>query len=290
MAASSIFIVSIIFGLLAMLGYGVTDFFSSVITKRDNAVRVTFWYFLISGVALAIGALVFFQIPQISAYEWILLAITSVFSAAGLITFYRALRIGKLSIVAPISSAWSIVPFLAGALLLGEPLGIVQVVGILVVIIGTVLASFSFKELKKMKLTTLAPGAGYAIATLLIWGVFYTTIGVLSKEIGWIYAIAIVTLGSALAIFLFSFRNVGSLSFPRKIWWLIGLWILVGTAALIIYGVGTQYGYISVVGPLAAAAPIVAVAIARVILKERLTLNEALGIALIIIGVLVLAF
>ena len=284
----SLFILSIVFGIISMIGYGLTDFLSSTVTKKDNPIKLGFWYFLLSSILLAIIGLLLFKIPKISDVEAIILVVTSFLSVFGLLSFLKALKVGKLSIIAPISGSWSIITVLIGVIFLNETLSILQIVGVILTILGTILTSFKLRDILNLKLNNLVPGSGYAVITMLIWGVFYAAIGVLSKQFGWLYPVFIVTLGSAILLLIYSLIKRIKLSFPTKLSGLLVLWAILGTIAFVFYSLGANYGYISLVSPITAAAPFIAVILGLLLLKERVEINQIIGISLIIIGLIVI--
>ena len=290
MIAESLFALSILFGIISMIGYGLTDVLSSILTKKDSAIKLTFWYFLLSGIILAFMSVLLFGFPKISNSEAILLTITSFLSVFGLLAFFKSLKVGKLSIVAPISGSWSIITVLIGVLFLNEALSTLQILGVILIILGTILTSFKLKDMLNLKLDKLVPGSGYAIMAMLIWGVFYAAVGILSKQLGWLYPIFIVTLGSAILLLIYSLIKRVDLSFPTKLSGLLLLWVVIGTIAFAFYGLGVNYGYISLVSPIAAAAPFIAVILSVLLFKEKLEINEVVGIIFIIIGLVAIAY
>ncbi len=289
MAVESLLALSLIFGTISMAFYGLSSFFVSILSKRDNPIKLTFWYFVISTIILAVIALMFFKVPSISATEAALLAVASVLSVAGLFAFFKSLEKGKLAIVAPISGSWSIITVLVGVLFLKENLSLLQGLGVLATIIGTTLTSFKLKGILKTGFHSLVSGAEYAMAAMLIWGAFYSLIGVLSKGMGWLYPIMIVGIGSCIILFASSSANKTKINFPASLSMMLIVWSVITVIALASYSVGTSHGYVSVVGPIAAASPFIAVILGVLLLKEKLASNQIIGIALILLGIIAIA-
>lgn len=286
----SIFALGILFGIISMVTYGFTDLISSLLTKRYNITRLTFWYFVLSGIILGAISFLFFKLPKVSLLQVILLAFTSLVSVVALLSFFKGLKIGKLSIIAPISGAWSIITVLIGVMLFGESLTVMQSVGVALAILGTVLTSFKMRDLLAPRLRNLAPGSDYAIITMLLWGVFYAGIGILSKQLGWIWPVFVTTILSAVILLVYALFNGTDLSFPSKGTKLIVLWMIIGTIAFSTYGISANYGNVSLVSPIVASAPFIAVIAARLLLKEKLEVNQIIGIALILVGIFLIAY
>lgn len=272
-----------------MLGYGISDFFPSRLTKSAGSVNLLFWYFSISSLMLAVVGLLVSGFPIITGDDAILIVGAIALNVLGLLTFLKGLKIGKLSIIAPISGSWSVITVLIGVIFLSESLNVLEIVGIILVIFGTLLASLRIRDVLRLKRDTIISGSEYAVATMLIWGVLFALIGILSKRIGWLSPIFIVTVGSAVVLFVYSVVGKVELKFPVKLYRMVGLWTLTGTLAFIFYSLGTNYGYISIVSPITAASAFVAVILGVIVLRERLENEQRLGIVLIIIGIILVA-
>ena len=151
--------------LAASLSWGIADFGGGIGTRRVQVV----WVLLVSqlaGLAL-VGALALATLPHPpTGRELAWGAFGGAMGAVGLGSFYRALAIGSMGIVGPISATGAIVPV---AYARGERPSVLQAVGIIVAVGGVVAAS----------LEPLPEGEGRKIATgvplaLLAAGLFDT--------------------------------------------------------------------------------------------------------------------
>ena len=61
MVIDPLVVLSLVFGLATMVAYGIQSYMASVLTKKDNAIRIIFWYYLFSSILLAVIALLFFS-------------------------------------------------------------------------------------------------------------------------------------------------------------------------------------------------------------------------------------
>ncbi|MEM3255011.1 MAG: DMT family transporter [Candidatus Micrarchaeaceae archaeon] len=220
--------------------------------------------------------------------EAVILVFTSIFSVLGLVFFIKGLRAGRMSIVIPIASTFSIIPIVIGVLFLAEAPTSIQYIGIAFAIIGTAIASVDFHQFSISR-SVLLPGVGYGILTMLMWGFFYSGIGVLSKSMGWLYPILISTAGSAAILLIFSVIKRRDMALPLHSGRIIIFWVVLGTAALISYGFGADYGNVSLLSPIAASSVLVSVILGIFVLKEKPEPNQLIGIALIISGIIMIA-
>ncbi len=272
-----------------MLSYGIIDYMGAVLARKESTVRITLWYFIISSIIMAVIGLLFIKAPSIPLIYLPVFAVLSALSVFALISFLKGLRVGNISVVSPIASAYPIIIVLTGVFLLKETVTLLLGSGIVLIILGTVLTSFKINDMKRLKIGKMLPGVKYAIMTLLGWGVLYAAVGVISKSLGWFYPVFIIAVGSAIILFLYSEAVKIKISFPKKISWLLLIYIAIGIAAFLFYSIGTDHGSIVVVGPISGAAPLVTVILAVGLARERINANQAIGIAFIIIGIIVLA-
>ncbi len=290
MVSQLLILSSVIFGVISMVGYGIENFAFSQLVKRGNAIRMMLWYFIITSLVLGIFCFIFFKFPLISPLDLVVLLVVPFVCIGAQWTFYKGLRAGKLSLVAPVSESWPIITVLFGILYLSEGVGSVQAIGIALAIVGTVLVSFRFRDLARLRPGRMVAGMGYALVTMVGWGAFYLMIGFLSRQLGWLWAVVLISVGSAAVAFVYSLIGRTELSFPvrqaRPMFWYIAM----GTVAFLAFSIGTGVGYITLVSPIAAASPFITVILANVILKEKLDENQIIGISCVLMGLVVMAF
>jgi drug/metabolite transporter (DMT)-like permease len=289
MAGELLVLSSILFGIIAMAGYGIENFAFSLLSKRENAVRMMLWYFVITSLVLGALALAFFKFPAISPLDLALLLIIPFICIGAQWTFYRGLRVGKVALVAPVSESWPIIAVLFGIVFLGEGVGYAQGVGIVLAIVGTVLVSFRLRGLIRLKFGRLVKGMRYALLTMVGWSAFYLMIAFLSRQLGWLWAVVLISIGSALVALAHVLLSRGELSFPARSSKLMFWYIALGSVAFLAFSLGTNTGYISLVSPIAAASPFITVLLARAILKEKLDTNQIVGIGCVLIGLIAMA-
>lgn len=287
MYASPAVTMGLSFGIISMMCYGLFDFISAPLARKSGAVAVAFWYFLLVCIIFSIIGLVFFKIPEFSLFDVVVFAIASVVGAFSLVIFYKGLERGPIAVVVPIANTWSIVVILVGVLFLSERISLPQIAGIAAVLAGTIVVSRP--SLINKRADKLSAGVGYAVATMLGWGVFFSMVGILSKQFGWIWPILITSIGSAVVLFIY--MSVARVRFaikmlPAKTFL---LYVAVGAVGSAAYSIGAERGYVSIVGPVAASSPIVALLLARIFLKERVDTVRAIGIFLVLVGIVGIA-
>jgi transporter family protein len=272
-----------------MILYGILDFIPALMVKKQSPVKIAVWAFLISSIIYGVIGFCFFSLPTLSNSDVLLLIVGSFLSAFGLLFFYKGLESGKASVVVPIASSWSIIGVLAGLFLLSESLNIFQLIGIPLVMFGTILVSFKIKELSKLRFSESTIGIKYALLTMLSWGFMFSIIGVVSKSLGWLWPVFITSAGSTVILFFYSLMNKIEMSFPRNITTQFSFYAILNAAAFLLFSVGLNYGSIAIISPIVAAAPLIVLVLARMVLHEKLQINQAVGVAIVLIGIVAVA-
>lgn len=127
--------------LLALLSsalWGTADFLGGTASRRLDALRVV----LVSQAVALMGLVPLVAVlgPELSGRTVATGVIAGLVGPAALLAFYRALALGTMGVVAPIAALGVVVPVVAG-LLDGEDPSVAQAAGIVVAVVGVVLAS-----------------------------------------------------------------------------------------------------------------------------------------------------
>jgi drug/metabolite transporter (DMT)-like permease len=217
-------------------------------------------------------------------------ALAGVANAVGLITFYRALALGRMSIVAPIVGMSALLPVIVG-LISGERPSLLQSAGIAIGIGGIVLAS---RELDHEVGDRAGSRWVILLSVVAAAAVGANLIGIekavaLSDETSVLWPIAAAR-ASAVVLILAGAVATGRLRAPaaRHVTALIALGAL-DLAANVLYAHATQETLLSVAAVLASLHPVVTILMARLLLDERLRRVQQAGVVLAIAGVCLIA-
>jgi drug/metabolite transporter (DMT)-like permease len=269
--------VPIVLALLSSLIWGLADFLGGTLSKRRKAIAViggsqSFGLLFVTTLALAIGAWTW------DTTVWVNGTIAGAMGLFGLVAFYTALATGQMGIVAPISSLSAVVPVTIG-LVQGERPGSLQVTGIVIALIGVVLASGPELNGKVDSRPVLlafiaAVTFGFAIYFMAIGGQINPTMTITSMRLTQVVMVL------ALVIAL---RNIGGLI--KKDIPLLAAIGLTDASANVMFAFAASLGLLSVVAVLGSLYPVVTVLLAWWIHKERLMPVQYLGIAVTFSGV-----
>jgi drug/metabolite transporter (DMT)-like permease len=224
------------------------------------------------------------ELPSWSAVGWAALAGSAGIVALG--AFYRALAIGTMSVVAPISATAAAVPVLVG-LAEGERPGGLQIAGMAAALAGVILASREPVEEGCPPANRAA--IGLALVAAAGFGTFFVGIDRASAtaEVPWVIVVQRCCSVSLLVIATLVVRP----SLPRD-----GASLLVLAAVGLLdlganglYALATTKGLLSVVSVLGSLYPAVTVVLARFVLAERIARIQEVGVVLALAGVIAIS-
>lgn len=263
------------------------DFTGGVLSRRLGALLILAGQ---QAAGLVIVAVVVVAVAEpLPESRYVVLALLAgATGALGLALFYRALAVGTMSIVAPISASGVIIPVIVGVAT-GDRPGTLQAAGLAVTVAGVLRASREASETdahargQSRRAILLALGAAVAL------GAFFTlSDGAADGSVLWLVligrAVAVVLLGAVLAAARRRLSRPGRRD--------AGAIVLVGALDLLatgLYGVANTEGLLTIVAVVGSLYPVTTVLLARVVLRERLRPTQAAGVALAFTGVAAVA-
>ena len=274
--------------LLALLSsamWGTADFFAGRLSKKHNP-------FAVLGFSQVYGLLVGIFIVVISGsyqgkalgFDGYLIpgALAGLFGYIGLACLYEGLSTGRMGVVSPISSLSTVIP-LAYALITGDVLSTITLLGIVIAIIGVFCASGP--ELSqglpiKPLLLALGAAAGFGLALTFI------AIGSQSSALLTMVSMRATTFFVTISLAI-KFKTTGN--FDKKA---MPLLFFIGAAdfiANLLLGIATTKGLVSVAMVFGSLYPIATAVLAYKFLQERLQRVQYVGIALAVAGVSIIS-
>jgi uncharacterized membrane protein len=207
--------------------------------------------------------------------------------AVALSAFYRALSIGTMSIVAPISATGALVPVITG-LAGGDHPSAAQGAGMAAAVVGVILASREQQEggaavdARRSVLLALVAAAGFGLFLTLLkpasdhsvpWALLFVRLSSVS------------TIGIAAAVRGAAVRPV----FAARALPAVALVGTLDVAANALYALATTKGLLSIVSVLGDLYPVSTILLARAVLQERVRRSQEAGIVAVLAGVALIA-
>jgi drug/metabolite transporter (DMT)-like permease len=274
--------------LLALLSsamWGTADFFAGRLSKKHHP-------FAVLGFSQVYGLLVGILIVVVSGsyqgkalgFDGYLIpgALAGLFGYIGLACLYEGLSTGRMGVVSPISSLSTVIP-LAYALITGDVLSAITLVGVAIALIGVFCASGpELSQGLPIKPLLLALGAavGFGLALTFI------AIGSQSSALLTMVSMRATTFFVTISLAI-KFKTTGN--FDKKT---MPLLIFIGAAdfiANLLLGIATTKGLVSVAMVFGSLYPIATAVLAYKFLQERLQRVQYVGIALAVAGVSIIS-
>jgi drug/metabolite transporter (DMT)-like permease len=271
--------------LSASLCWGVSDFVGGLQARHVSLLRV-----MLVSETLGLGALiVVLAVRGTAAPSFARLLPALLGGLAGTVAlagFYRALAIGTMSIVAPISATGAAVPVVVG-LAGGDRPASRQLVGIAAAMVGVVLASR-----ERGPGIPERPPSPASIALALVaaagFGTFFVAIRS-SARADVLWALFAARASSVAALMAIVAVRSPARVLGRERFWPIAAVGMLDLAANGLYAFATRHGLLSVVAVGASLYPLATVVLARVVLGERVRRVQELGITAALLGVALIA-
>jgi uncharacterized membrane protein len=206
---------------------------------------------------------------------------------AGIAALYRALAIGTMSVISPVSASGAAVLPLVVGVAAGERPGALQVAGIAAAFAGVALATRTAGGATDSG----SPREALALSAVaaLGFGGFYVGMDAAADSTDPLGALMIargVAVAALLAVLVLSRPRLGGGVADLPALALIGL-LDVGANAC--FALGTETGLLSIVAVLASLYPVATVVLARAVLGERLATVQAAGVTIALTGVALIA-
>lgn len=265
--------ISVVLALVGALSYGIADFVGGVAARRTAALRIVAVSYPASVLLVALLVPVFGGTAAVSGLAWG--AASGVFAGLAMWWFYRAMAIGPMSIVSPVTAVLVAgIPVVVG-FGLGERPEVLAIVGIFVAIVAVVMVSREpGHDGERISSTAawLAFGSGSAFGIAFVCMHQIEAGGGLYPLLASRAASTVVVWGAAIAASEFKFppRSVLPLAL------LAGLLEVTATGAMMFALQGSLLSVVSVLGSLYPAATVF---LAMALLKERLSRVQMIGLA-----------
>ena len=287
----------ILLGLLTAFCWGTSDYLS-----RSQSARIGHYSTVVYMHVMTLAFLLLL-LPVLSPSITLVPSAAGVLIVSGLLNFlaflylYRAFHRGVVSVVAPIAYTYPAVTSVASVLVLGVVLAPNRAASIGFIMVGVLLLSTRFSELKaytRGKASSgIAAGAGSAMASSVLFGLVYVGVGYATPTAGYVLPAVVLRGAGALTGFLAA-PVIGERIWPGRTSFsptmvLMGALEAIGFLSFN-YGLFLGVDALPAVAALSGMGGAVAASYGMVFLKERLERNQILGACMAIAGVFLLLY
>lgn len=285
---------AIIWGLAAALAYGSADFFTRGVAQKEGSIRVLLYMQL---VGVPIAALLLFTSKTNTGVELLSLSgflcvLVGLVLTLGTFLLFRALALGPLFIVSPVSSSFAAVT-VALSLIFGERPTALQNLGLVITAIGVVLAVAVSSPNNKKEITSedmlhpwISSGVLNAVGAAVLFGVGYWLLRYIVPVVGQQMTVVIMRVTAAIFWVAFSLikKKSWSLHTSSSLIWIVPISLL-DTLANLFYNIGVTTGFTSIVSMITSSYSVVTIILAYLFIREKITKSQKVGVMLSLIGI-----
>lgn len=280
----------IFFGLLALLGGGISNALVKTPSQQEGVHRTVFYRNLF--IVILLGILVLFTLDQAHfSLGYILLTIgLGIFGYIPMYFYFKATTVGKIGVISPVSSANTLIAVIIAITFFHEKLSNYQYLAITIILLGIGIISLNIKEFKASHIFKIESGVPYALVAALGWGIWMALIKIPIDNLGPYFASFIIELTIMLVALFFVFKSGEKLALKNKT--SLSYLIPISLSLMIWeigYYMGLQVANVSIIVALSSASPIVVAIFGRFFYKEKLSLKQYLAIGLIILGIILIS-
>lgn len=288
---------SIVAGLAAAFCWGTADYLS-----RSQSEKVGYYRTVVYSHMITLAVIVVL-VPFVSPDFVVSASPVAALSAAGALNFvafiflYRAFHRGIVSLVAPVAYTYPAVTTFLSIVVLGTILSSERILAIAGIILGVVLLSTRFSEIRSLVKGRGAPsltaGVGSAVGSSVFFGTVYLAIGYAAPSVSIVVPVMVlravgIAAGFALAPVLHQQVRPSRLTFSRT---MFAMGVLEAAGFLsFTYGISATGGSLPIVAAISGMGGAVAASYGLFFLRERLEPNQVVGVVLSLLGVFTLLY
>ncbi len=291
------------FGILAAVLWGAGDLLITQVTRRFGTDRAMVYIQSLSLAGWAALLLISPHSPGSAVSIWLVALGAGICHVLGLKLTYRAFEIGTLSLVSPIASGFAIVTGILALATGSEKPPILAISGAVLLVAGIVLATYTPHGQRRPSLA----GVPEAIGSSLAFGAMFWMMDVfVTPSLGFIWPLLLLktmaTGSSLLSLITSRATTPATAAVPDGAAMavqqavrpsVLGLFVLgaaaTDTLAWIAWMAGTRTEYATVVTALASLFSVVTILLAWAFLHDRLTRSQWQGVAVILLGILLVS-
>lgn len=295
-------------GLGAAIAWGFTDVAASIAGRRYGSLRVLVTTRVV-GVVVLVGIVLVAiglgrALPGFDPSMVVLAGASGIVACLGYLGAFTALRIGPISVVSPVISAYGGLTVVLAVVIRGESMSPVQAAGAIVATIGVMLVGLVIDDGWR---STRIAGPGVAFAGLAMLGFAFGTLIIAepTRVLGFLPALTVARIAdSTLAVALLAIALArrprwavpllsaeGRLVGRAKAWPASAVVISAGlldVVGFVAFGIGLETSLVWLVGLASSFGPVFAVAIAVLVLGERPRPVQWFGMAAIGLGIVLI--
>lgn len=284
----------IVYAVLSAIAAGITTIFlkKGIHTTNTNvalALRTLVVLIFSIVIVLIIGS--YKEIYYINTKTWVFLILSGFSTGAGWYYYYKALQIGNVKNVSPLSKSSLVLTIILSFILLNEKITLLKIISLIIITLGTYYI-IDYKKTEEKKENN-NKWIIYALLSLIFSALtpIFGKIGIENVEsnLGTSIRVFVVVISAWLILFIKKkYKEIKNIN-KSEIKYIIISGITGGSSWLLYYK-ALQNGITSAVAAIDKLSVLVAVILSYFIFNEKMKVKEVIGLILILIGTIGLAF
>ncbi len=283
MVINDAIVLSIVFGVLGATAIGIADLITIGLARKIGLINTGLWEKLLEVLIVSPYFLFTTLESGVMLERWELLVLLGFVNLITYLVLIKSLQIGPVSVIAPLTTLFSIVSLGLAYLFLDEKLTYIQAVLIGIALTGavvTVLRSGNFSLVSSSLTVGVLLGL---LATLLVGAQMFLQ-GAISKQIGWFPAVYFPMMLSIFGFIPVSFYK-GEIPWQRLSFKSFILLIITSSLKIggfFLFAKGAELGSVGMVSVGTTTYPLIPIIVGVLLFKERLTFTQIIGISLLL--------
>lgn len=272
------------FSLATILFYGLGQVLVKETRTQISSANYLLLFSVNIGAIWAVYWLLFNDGTSHEARAWAQAGIAAVLSGAAYITYYEALKHGKVSIVGTVAGAYAPWTVFLALVFLGERMTAGEGAGVVLVVAAMLLFTYASGNGNGKRTELL--GMVFAVCSLFLWGTSAMVAKGAIDEIGdtnFIGVYAVVCPAMWVAYWALTTRC--RFEMPRANLRILELSMLLLAAGGITMYLAFANGNVSIVSPVTNLYPVLTIAAAKMRLKEQLTARQYVALAMLVVAI-----
>lgn len=236
-----------------------------------------------------------FLLHDFSLFSWNYLFIAIGISIIGyfpLLFYFKSLEYGKVGVVAPIANSSIFFTVIFSILFFEESLTLNQIIAIIIILLGVILISINFKDIKNSQLFFIKSGIPFALISCFGWGLVFALFKIPINALGPILTGLIVELGVLFSAIIHLKFKKQTFELKKKQKHLYKYFIAMGLLGMVgnlAYFNALNIAKVSIVSAITFSNPLIATIYGRVVYKEHLKKQQWAALFLILFGVVIMS-
>ena len=293
--------VGITVGLVLMFIWGVAGFLFTIPVKKIGNLKTQFASNVLAFVPLIIAIILYYDAISITLVNLLLLILAGLSIVIGIYYYYKGIEIGgDVSILSPIQGSFSVITVVLSFIFLKEPVYFTKVMAIILILLGIILTS---TDLKKIRSLHSEKGVKYVLIAMLLLGIQFFLLAIVSKDITLfgirsdpldhinLFIFTTIINPTFFVLFAILKKQVPTIADMKRkaVAPILIITAVMFAIAWFAMNYGLSFGQVTLLVPVSSLSPAITVILAVLFYKEKLVLNQKLGILTILLGLFLIS-